>query len=262
MSMRCLLAPHAPGCDQVDDTAGTTSAHATESELGGDLQLGREIAVDRIALVERVCKPWPKAAIQCHLLPFAAAKSSGSSQSHPWAEAGRRVPSYRHLVVRNRQAGCRLVPRPKAAIQCHLLPFAAAKSSGSSPSHPWAKAGRRPPSYRNLVVRNRQAGCRLVPRPKAAIQCHLLPFSAAKSSGSLPSHPRGQSRPSTATLRTLGRAKSPGSLPSRASTKSCHPVPFMATNSSDSLQSFPSPCPLRARWPVWAPGVENHERGS
>ncbi len=131
MSTRCLLAPHAPGCDQVDDTVRTTNGHTAESELGGHPHLRREIAVGRIALVERVCKPWPKAAIQCHLLPFAAAKSSGSLQSHPWARVGRLLPSCRHLVVRNRQARCRRVPWPKAAIQCHLLPFAAAKSSGS-----------------------------------------------------------------------------------------------------------------------------------
>ncbi len=130
MSMRCLFAPHAPGCEQVDDTVGT-SAHTAESEPGGDCHLRREIAVGRITLVERVCKPWPKAAIQCHLLPFSAAKSSGSLQSHPWARVGRRLPSCRHLVVRNRQARCRLVPRPKAAIHCHLRPFAAAKSSVS-----------------------------------------------------------------------------------------------------------------------------------
>ncbi len=180
MSMRRLLAPDAPGCDQVDDTAGTTSAHATESELGGDRHPRREIAVGRIALVERVRKPWPKAAIQCHLLPFGAAKSSGSLQSHPRARVGRRLPPYGHWVVWNRQARCRLVPRPKAAIQCHLLPFGAAKSSGSLPSHPRAEAGHRLPSYGHWVVRNRQARCRLVPRPKAAIQCHLLPFAAAK----------------------------------------------------------------------------------
>ncbi len=130
MSMRCLSAPHAPGCDQVDDTVGT-STHTAESELGGHRHLRREIAVGRIALVERVCKPWPKAAIHCHSLPFSAAKSSDSLQSHRRAEAGRRLPPYGHWVVRNRQAHCRLVPRPKAAIQCHLLPFSAARPSVS-----------------------------------------------------------------------------------------------------------------------------------
>ncbi len=130
MSMRCLFAPHAPGCDQVDDTV-RTNGHTAESELGGHRHLRREIAVGRIASVERVCKPWPKAAIHCHSLPFSAAKSSDSLQSHRRAEAGRRLPPYGHWVVRNRQARCRLVPRPKAAIQCHLLPFSAAKSSGS-----------------------------------------------------------------------------------------------------------------------------------
>ena len=79
--------------------------------LAATPHLSREIALDRIALVKRLCKPSPKTAIHCHPLPFAAAESSSALQLQALAKNCHRLSSTAvcgRRIVRRVAIGSRL----------------------------------------------------------------------------------------------------------------------------------------------------------